>query len=162
MRLKRANLEFEVKGSEDFIERMYTKFTDFLEEHYMSEEIAVCEEDTDAAEEESEDLDLTPNSAETPLDVYLSNLNAKTPQQKCVAIALYLKEVKGIDNFQSGDINKVLKENKLSPLKNVTKEVTRIRDKGIFSLVPGGGARSFFTIYNDAIDTAKEFVQKST
>ena len=157
IKFKKGNFEFEISGDKEFVMNLFEQFKEILSNKSLlspTDTIVESEEKRKAElSEDREDIDI-------PLDVYLNKYDTSGVQQKFLATALYLTEIRHQSLFRSRDINEILKENKFEPIKSISTHMKRLRGKGLISISGKEGSEANLTIYKNNIKNAKDFINK--
>jgi hypothetical protein len=159
IKFKYGDLEFKISGDKDFVENHFEEFKEMLNNNTLFNSLGNIKSNVnksiikDLKSENFEDIEI-------PLDVYLNKYDTVGLQQKFLATALYLIEVKKQNSFRSRAINKLLKENNLEPFQAAATHIQRLRDKGLMSIIGKEGNESIITIYKDHIENAKDYLKE--
>ena len=159
IKFKYGDLEFKISGDKDFVENHFEEFKEMLNNNTLFNSLGNIKSIVnksiikDLKSENFEDIEI-------PLDVYLNKYDTIGLQQKFLATALYLIEVKKQNSFRSRDINNLLKENNLEPFQAAATHIQRLRDKGLISIIGKEGNESIITIYKDHIEDAKDYLKE--
>jgi len=159
IKFKYGELEFKVSGDKDFVENQFGEFKDMLNNKSIFDFLGNLKTITNKSvikDIKSENFE----DNEIPLDIYLNKYDTVGLQQKFLAIALYLIEVKKQKAFRSREINKLLKENSIEPFHAAATHIQRLRDKGLLSIIGKEGTESIITIYKDHIESAKDYLKQ--
>ncbi|UCC20182.1 MAG: hypothetical protein JSV62_02545 [Promethearchaeota archaeon] len=161
LRFKFRDLEFELKGSQDYIKNAFSWLMDFIDQQNIFEEFDL-EEDLEIIDEDSiiYDEEVQKDMEKKPLDVFLKDYDVDHNQKKVISIALYMMRVLKKDEFRARDINNILKANKLTPIVSITTHINRLRNKQLISVVSTKGSEAVYTIYKDNIENAENFAKK--
>jgi len=159
IKFKQGDVEFKVSGDKEFVVDLFEKFKEMLNikpSLKVSEETSLIIENQNEKQKSFEDI----NKVEMPLDVYLNKFDTTGLQQKFLATALYLIEIKKQTSFRSRDINNLLKDNNFEPFKSAATHIQRLREKGIISIMGKEGPESVITIYKDNMESAINYIKK--
>lgn len=160
IKFKYGDLEFKISGDKDFVENHFEEFKEMLNNDPLFNSIrnikSIVNNSSIIKDLKSENFE----DIEIPLDVYLNKYDTVGLQQKFLATALYLIEVKKQNSFRSRAINKLLKENNLEPFQAAATHIQRLRDKGFMSIIGKEGNESIITIYKDHIENAKDYLKE--
>ncbi|MGB5912291.1 MAG: hypothetical protein WBH31_13940 [Promethearchaeia archaeon] len=161
MKFKFRELEFELNGTQEFIEDAFKRLIDFIEQQNIIEEFDL-EEDVELIDEESfvDDEEVRKDMEKKPLDVFLKDYDIDHNQKKVIGVALYMLNVLKKENFRARDINNLLKANKLTPIVSITTHLSRLRKKQLISVVSMKGTEAEYTIYKDSIEKAEKFAKR--
>jgi len=150
IKVKKNDIEFEIKGDKDFIDFYYHKILDEYKIHDSKITEAI------------ETPKYTNDESIEPLDVFLQKFTLKGLQKKTLATALYLIDIKKIKSFRGRDINSFLRENDYEPLDSISTHIKRLREKGLLSILRKEGNESVITIYKENKEKAYKYISESS